>query len=246
MEILNNHRYIILGLFLLILNLNMYGVIYDKTRIDTVRITYSHFGGYAMYRSVVCYAFHNNIYELQTRECNVQDVPKIIRKETVTGLLNYCNQYSLGDRCNYLEITKEDYSNYISILKDSLNDYMVYFQDSLKNEYELAEEYYLLLSCNDIIRIIESSNNMFAYYKPRLKIELVNADHEIISIEPQWYFKGTAWKVKFNGKEKYIDYKYVMSFLKEIQLKEEYYLFAERFYLLFQIADSKRKDNRGL
>jgi negative regulator of genetic competence, sporulation and motility len=36
----------------------------------------------------------------------------------------------------------------------------------------------------------------------------------------------------------YIDFEHIISFLKEIQLKEEYYHFAERFYLLFQIANN--------
>ena len=238
MEILNNFRNIILGLFLLFSNPNMYGEIYDLARIDTVRIAYSHLGGYAIYRSVACYVLHNCNYEVQTEEYNVQEVPKTIHKEAVTRLLNNCNQYALEDCCNYLKITKKDYSNYKKILKDSICDYIPFFQDSLKDEYELTEDYYLSLSCNDIIRIIESSNDLFTYYKPQLKIELVNADHEIISIEPQWYFEGTAWNVKFCSKIMYIDFEHIISFLKEIQLKEEYYHFAERFYLLFQIANN--------
>ena len=98
------------------------------------------------------------------------------------------------------------------------------------------------LSRNDIVNIIESPNtspNSFylVHSKPILIIELTSNNGGSITIEPQWYFYNTAWKVLSQGKERYVGYEYIMAFLKDIQY-DKYPFFGERFYLLFQIADA--------
>lgn len=239
MVIFNYLRYNMLGLFILFVNTNIYGTINLQSKIDTVRITFSHMGGYAVYLATACYVYQNNVYQLQTVQTDKfddQQIPKIIRKEVVTKLLNDCIQNSTEDRCRYITITKDDYLNFIKVLNDSLLNYIPYLQNIEKEQYKLEEDYFLSLNCNDIINIIESPNNLFAYFSSPLKIELLNNKGEGIIIEPQWYFKGTAWKLKCSScKEAYVGYNYIMSFLRDIQI-DKYAYFSDRFYLLFQIA----------
>ena len=239
MVIFNYLRYNMLGLFILFVNTNIYGTIYLQSKIDTVRITFSHMGGYAVYLATACYVYQNNVYQLQTVQTDKfddQQIPKIIRKEVVTKLLNDCIQNSTEDRCRYITITKDDYLNFIKVLNDSLLNYIPFLQNIEKEQYKLEEDYFLSLNCNDIINIIESPNNLFAYFSSPLKIELLNNKGEGIIIEPQWYFKGTAWKLKCSScKEAYVGYNYIMSFLRDIQI-DKYAYFSDRFYLLFQIA----------
>jgi hypothetical protein len=104
----------------------------------------------------------------------------------------------------------------------------------------LKEETFLSLSSCEIIDIIESPYqspyHILIPQTPLLKIELISKNTGKTTIEPLWYFDGTAWKVLSHDKIKYIAYEYLMSFLKDIQF-DKYVYFEDRFYLLFQIAD---------
>ena len=93
----------------------------------------------------------------------------------------------------------------------------------------------------ELIRIESPNTSPNSFYlvhsKPILIIELTSNNGGSITIEPQWYFYDTAWKVLSQGKERYVGYEYIMAFLKDIQY-DKYPFFWERFYLLFQIADA--------
>ena len=120
----------------------------------------------------------------------------------------------------------------------SLRPHTLYnHNDFNKDQYELEENAFLSLRCSEIITIIESPYHMFAHYKPLLKIDLISKDAGKITIEPQWYFDGTAWMVLTHGKKKYVANEYLISFLKDIQYNKYVYLY-ERFYYLFQIAET--------
>lgn len=223
--------------------------------VDSIRITYGYLIGYATYRSTACYAFHKKAYKLQIEKSsdihNVWQLPKTISKESVSKLLNDCNLYSTEDRCEFIKITKHDYSNYIKIIndKDSLDYYLPlaydFIFDFMKNldAYKLKEDAFLSLSCDEIINILESPH-IFADLKPMLIIELISKNAGRTTIAPQWYFDDTAWEILTHGKKMYVANEYPMSFLKDIQY-DRYVDLQERFYLLFQIAQKLVIDKNG-
>ena len=255
MGFLNNLNQKVLVIFILLINTCVYGLAKGQNEIDSIRITYDyHNGGYGIFRSTACYAFHKKAYKLQLEKShnvhNAQQLPKTISKESVSKLLNDCNTYAIEDRCEFIKITKDDYSNYIKIIndKDSLDNYLPFWDDFKKEQYELEEGAFMSLSRSDIVNIIESSISptsfIGAHSKPTLIIELICNNAGSITIEPQWYFDGTPWKVLSQGKERYVGHEYVMSFLKDIQY-DKYPLFWERFYLLLQIADMIKKKTKS-
>ena len=65
MVIFNYLRYNMLGLFILFVNTNIYGTINLQSKIDTVRITFSHMGGYAVYLATACYVYQNNVSSMR-------------------------------------------------------------------------------------------------------------------------------------------------------------------------------------
>ena len=242
-------KYKALVIFILLVNTCVYGLAKGQNEFDTIRITYGYYnGGYGIYRSTACYAFHKKAYKLQLEKSdnvhNASQLPKTISKESVSKLLNDCNLYATEDRSEFIKVTKDDYSSFIKIIndKDSLDNYLPFLYDFKKEQYELEEDAFMSLSRNDIVNIIESPNtspNSFylVHSKPILIIELTSNNGGSITIEPQWYFYDTAWKVLSQGKERYVGYEYIMAFLKDIQY-DKYPFFWERFYLLFQIADA--------
>ncbi len=254
MAIFNIFRYITLGGLISFVNLTMYGITNYQSKIDTVRISFVQADGYAAYRSVVSYAYRHNAYQLQDIyspfQYRIKNLPRIIDKKYVTRLLNDCSQHFSEDQCDYIYITKADYSNYLKILNDSdslISNFpqLEFYPDFRKEQYELTEDDFLSLSCTDIINIIESPHQLFfANDTWAIKLELVDAKGKKIIIEPQWYFEGTAWKVKYTPKEIYVGYECVMSFLRDIHFNQ-YVFFWEKYNLLFQIAEStiiKNKD----
>lgn len=255
MKIFNVFRYITLGGLILFVNLTMYGVTNYQFKIDTVRISFTQVDGYASYRSVVSYAYRHNAYQLQTIYSpfpyRIKNLPGIINKKYVTRLLNDCSQYSSEDQCDYIYITEDDYSNYLKILNN--NDSLIsnfpqleFCPDFRKERYELTEDDFLSLSCTDIINIIESPHQLFfANNTWSIKLELLDTKGKKIVIEPQWYFKGTAWKVKFSQKEVYVGYEYILSFLRGIHF-DQYAFFWEKYNLLFQIVESIIRKNKYL
>ena len=255
MGFLNNLNQKVLVIFILLINTCVYGLAKGQNDIDSIRITYGyHNGGYGIFRSTACYAFHKKAYKLQLEKShnvhNARQLPKTISKESVSKLLNDCNMHAIEDRCEFIKITKDDYSNYIKIIndKDSLDNYLPFLDDFKKEQYELEEGAFMSLSRSDIVNIIESSISptsfIGAHSKPTLIIELICNNAGSITIEPQWYFDGTPWKVLSQGKERYVGHEYVMSFLKDIQY-DKYPLFWERFYLLLQIADMIKKKTKS-
>lgn len=253
MGILNNLNQKVLVILILLINTCVYGLAKGQNEIDSIRITYDyHNGGYGIYRSTACYAFHKKAYKLQLEKShnvhNARQLPKTISKESVSKLLNDCNTYAIEDRCEFIKITKDDYSNYIKIIndKDSLDNYLPFLDDFKKEQYELEEDAFMSLSRSDIVNIIESSISptsfIGAHSKPTLIIELICNNAESITIEPQWYFEGTAWKVLSQDKERYVGYENIMSFLKDIHY-DMYAAFTERFYLLLHIADRIKEKN---
>ena len=241
-------RHKALVVFILLVNICMRGFAKSQNDIDSIRVTYYYYnGGYGIYRSTACYAYHRKDYKLLLEKShNVQNVwqlPKTISKECVSKLLNDCILYSPEDRCEFIKITKDDYSSYMKIIndKDSLENYLPFIYDFKKEQYELEEDAFLSLSSSEIVNIIESphSSTYFSlgvYFTP-ITIELISNNTGSITIEPQWYFEGTAWKVQSQDKARYVGNEYIMSFLKDIQY-DRYLFVGERFYLLFQIADS--------
>ena len=243
MGILNDLNHRVLVIIMLLVSTCMCGLAKSQNDVDSIRITFGHLDGYAIYRTTVCYAYHNKAYKLQIEKSSdlhrSLQLPKTISKISVSKLLNDCEIYSTEDRCEFIKITKEDYSNYIKIIdnKDSLDSYLPFLLDFNKDQYELEENAFLSLRCSEIITIIESPCQIFAHYKPLLKIELISKNAGKITIEPQWYFDGTAWMVLSHGKKKYVANEYCISFLKDIQYDKYVYLY-ERFYFLFQIAET--------
>jgi hypothetical protein len=252
MVILNNLRYYVFGLFILFVNSGIYGVAHCQSKIDTIRITFSYMGGYVPNIAMACYVYQSEVYQLQTVQTYKSDdlqLPMIICKEVVAKLLNDCSLYSTEDECDYINITKDDYFNYIKILNDSyslkyyfpLLDFPTYSQDFKKEQYELKEDEFLSLCCSDIIEIGNSHfSRLFTPSKPLIEICLVDSYGKIISIGPKGYYEGSAWVVNFQGKERYIDFECAMSFLRDIQF-DRYAYFWNRFYLLFQIAENKKR-----
>ena len=248
--ILNNIRYNVLGLFILFVNTSIYGMVNNLSTIDTIRISFTQTNGYAAYRTVVSYAYKYNAYQLEKIESpfpdGVKDLPNTINKDCVSKLLNDCVQYSSESQCDYINITKYDYADYIKILnnRDSLINYFPlldfypFSQDFKKEKYELEENDFLSLSCTEIINIIKSPHRLFLsnglYF---VKIELSSAKGDLIIIEPLWCFEGTAWRINYSGKEAYVGFGYIMSFLRDIQF-DKYAFFCDKNILLFQIAES--------
>ena len=242
-------------LFVLLVNTCVCGLAKDQNDVDSIRITFTHLDGYGVYLARACYAYQNNVYKLQFENSSglprFQQFPMTISKENVSKLLNDCNLYSTEDRCEFIKITKHDYSNYIKIIndKDSLDYYLPlaydFIFDFMKNldAYKLKEDAFLSLSCSEIINIIESPIESPYYHKPLFKIELIGKKTGKITIGPQWYFDGTAWIVLSHGKTMFVANEYLMSFLKDIQY-DKYVYFEDRFYLLFQIADVLEKHMR--
>ncbi len=240
MEISNRMKYKVFTSLLLLISSSTYGTVSQQKEIDTICITYGHLGGYAIYQSRAIYAFHNNAYVLKKEEAlgsnSAQQLPDTIRRETVCKLLSDSGLYAKEDYCNYVRITTEDYADYMRVLNDSIQDPLPFIKDLPKDQYELDKSVFLSLSCSDIIKIIESPDQKIHVPKPLLKIELTSSDGCIMSMEPISYYEGTAWEITCDGKKSYLDFEYVMSFLKETQF-DKYAYFFERFYLLFQIAD---------
>lgn len=243
MGILNNLNHRVLIIIMLLVSTYVCGLAKNQNDVDSIRITFGHLDGYAICRITVCYAYDDNAYKLQIEKPSdlhpSLQLPKTISKISVSKLLNDCSLYSTEDRCEFIKITKDDYSNYIKIIdnKDSLDSYLPFLFDFNKDQYELEENAFLSLRCSEIITIIESPYHMFAHYKPLLKIDLISKDAGKITIEPQWYFDGTAWMVLSHGKKKYVANEYLISFLKDIKYDKYVYLY-ERFYILFQIAET--------
>ena len=238
-------------IIMLLVSTYVCGLANNQNNIDSIRITFGHLDGYAIYCSTACYAYHNKVYKLQIEKSSnlhhTLQLPNTISKKSVSKLLNDCNLFSTEDRCEFIKITKDDYSNYIKIInnKDSLYNNFPFIFDFKKEQYELEEDAFTSLSCSEIINIIESPDHMFAHYKPLLKIELISKNAGKITIEPQWYFDGTAWKVLSHGKERFVANEYLMFFLKDIQY-DKYVCLYERFYLLFQIAVMNHRDGGGI
>ena len=249
MVILTNLRYYVLGLFLLLVNTGIYGIANYQFKADTIRVTFSHAGGYVPYIAVACYVSQNEVYQLQTIQTHKSSglqLPKTIGKGVVTKLLSDCSSYSAEDECEFTTITKDDYCKYTKILKDRdsllfyfpMLEFPTFSQEFNKEHYELDEQEFLSLSCSDIIQIADFHiPRLFVPSLPLLRIELVDSYGETITIEPKRYYKGTAWGILSQGKETYINFECVMSFLRGIQF-DRYACFLEKFYLLFQIAES--------
>lgn len=218
----------VLVIFILLVNICMCGLAKGQNDIDSIRVTYNYFGGYGICRSTACYAYHRKDYKLlMEKSYNVQNVwqlPKTISKECVSKLLDDFNLYSAEDRCEFIKITKDDYSCYIKIIndKDSLENYLTFIDDFKKEQYELEEDAFLSLSSSEIVNIIESPTSSTSFFigvnsEPIMIIELISNNSGSTTIEHQWYFYGTAWKVQSQGKTKYVGNEYIMSFLKDIQ-----------------------------
>ena len=116
-------------------------------------------------------------------------------------------------------------------------------QEVNTGRYKLTEERFRLLSCSEIVDILESPKKYLISSKPLFKIELIYKNGPITTIEPKWNFEGTIWSIICDGKETYIENQYVKPFLKEICF-DKYVCFNDRFYLLFQIADSLGKNEQ--
>lgn len=247
MEILNSLKSAVVTLLLLLSVISVSGSVNHQREVDSVRITYGHLDGYAIYQSRAIYAFHNNAYVLQKEEAlganSAQQLPDTIMRETVCKLLNDSRLYAKEDYCDCVRITTEDYADYMRVLNDSIHDPLPFIKDLPKDQYELDKNVFLLLSCSDIIKIVESPDQKIYIPKPLLKIELTGSDGCIMSMEPKSYYEGTAWEITCDGKKSYLDFEHVMSFLKETHF-DKYAYFFERFYLLFQIAD-KLKGREG-
>lgn len=249
MEIFNILRYIVLGGLISFVNPIMYGVTNYQFKIDTIRISFAQVDGYATYHSVVSYVYRQNVYQLQAVHSpfpnRIENLPNIINEKYVTRLLNDCSQHTSEDQCDYIYITKADYSKYIKILNDSdsLISYfpqLEFYPDFKKEQYELTEDEFLSLSCTDIINIVKSPRQLFSANDTwSIKLELLDSKGKKIVIAPQWYFEGTAWKVTFPKKEVYIGYEYIMSFLRDVHFNQ-YAFFWEKCNLLFQIAESRQ------
>ena len=256
MGIFNNLNHQVLVIILLLANTWVCGQAKGKNEIDSIRVTYGYYnGGYGIYRSTACYAYHRKGYKLLMEKShnvhNAWQLPKTISKECVYKLLDDLNLYSTEDRCEFIKITKDDYSSYIRIIndKDSLDNYLPFLYDFKKEQYELEEDAFLSLSSSDIVNIIESPTSSTSFFigvnsKPIMIIELISNHSGSITIEPQWYFDGTAWKVQSQGKARYVGNEYIMSFLKDIQY-DKYVFLYERFYFLFQIADAIVQHNEN-
>lgn len=250
MVIFKKLRYIVFGLLMLFVNIDIYGRVNFQSQIDTIRLTFSYMGGYVPYIAMANYVCQNDVYQLQTiqtYESDCQQLPKTICKEDVTNLLSDCSLYSSETQCDYISITKDDYSDYKRILNDfdsllyylPLLDFPSYSKDFKKEQYELEENEYLSLNCCDLIKIADSHfSHLFIPSKPLIKIEFVESSGETIIIEPQAYYKGTPWVIYYQGKETYVNFEYVMSFLRNIQFAR-YAYFLDRFYFLLQIAESR-------
>ena len=118
-------KYIALVIFILLVNTCVYGLAKGQNEFDTIRITYGYYnGGYGTYRSTACYAFHKKAYKLQLKKSdnvhNASQLPKTISKESVSKLLNDCNLYATEDRCEFIKVTKDDYSSFMKIIKGLL------------------------------------------------------------------------------------------------------------------------------
>ena len=240
MEISNKINHKVFTSLLLLISIGTYGTVSLQKKIDSICITYGHLDGYAIYQSRAIYAFHNNAYVLQKEEAlganRALQLPDTIMRETVCKLLNDSRLYAKEDYCDCVRITTEDYADYMRVLNDSIHDPLPFIKDLPKDQYELDKNVFLLLSCSDIIKIVESPDQKIYIPKPLLKIELTGSDGCIMSMEPKSYYEGTAWEITCDGKKSYLDFEHVMSFLKETHF-DKYAYFFERFYLLFQIAD---------
>ena len=237
MEILGNLSYKMLFVFLLCaepicLSANR------NIRIDSIRITYSQIHGYGIHSYTACYKLSKKVYKLQmTNSENQQLLKDAISKRVVDRLVKDCSQHATENLCNLIRITNTDYSNYINTLNGDLPNYIPYIHRSKRELYELKEEFFTSLKCDEIIEILTSDNHPFVYFIPLFKIQLYGPDINTISIKPISYFQGTAWSVLNNDKETYMDFKYINPFLRNTAF-DKYVFFYERFYLLYQIADS--------
>lgn len=246
MGILNNLNHKVITFYILLVNTSLLGLAKSQNDVDSIRITFSHLDGYAMYRCTACYKFLNNAFILQVEKPSHLNhthlVPKTISNKSVLKLLEDCKLYSSEDPCEFIKITKQDYYNYIKIINDEeyIENNMPFLFDFKKELYELEEDAFLSLSCSEIIDIIESPYHIYASSKPSFRIELISNNSGKTTIEPQWYFEGTAWNVLTQGRKMYIDNKYLISFLEDIQYDKYMYLY-ERFYFLFHIADVLRE-----
>ena len=239
MGISNSLRYKLIAFLVSVISTNAFGLKHNPKAIDSIRITYAYFDGYAVCQSVAVYTYNSNAYVLQKGidTTNVRNLPEIIEKDKISEFINAYLCYAKEDICDGIRITHDDYANYIKVLDDSVSYYLPFMQDVTKEQFKLNENAFISLSCDEIVNVLETPNNLFASYKPLLKIELIFGNGDIISLEPKWYFEGTTWTVIHNELEAYLDNKYVMAFLNGIHF-DKYAHFGERFYLLFQIAYS--------
>ena len=239
-----NQKTMILLFVMLLVSTSIYGKDDNLPEIDTIRITFTQVYGYGTYRSTASYAYQHDTYELQTIESpfpnDVKYLPNTVDRESVKSLLEYCLLKSTNDQCDYINVTKDDYSNYLKVLNnpDSLIYYFPQLSFGFKKEpYDLKAEDFLTLSCSEIINMIKLPHNLFFSYSSPIKIELLSTKGKAIVVEPQWHFEGTAWRVKASGKELYVGYEYIMSFLRNVHYNQ-YVCFEEKIHLLFQIAES--------
>ena len=237
-------RKILLFLFVF-LSVSLYGRGYSSV-IDSIHISFRYVYGYATCSYTASYVYQDNEYRLQANEASdAKSAPKLIEtinKKDVDRLLKDCNRHASTDICKYISITSDDYSDYAKALNDSLAleklDPSMYYLICDKHkieDYILNKEYFLSLSCDDILKIIDSHYH-FYFSKYFTNIELFSSDGETITIEPEFYFEGTPWSVSSHGKRTYINNDDVMSFLRNAQLAHIAF-FWEKQYLLIQIAD---------
>ena len=236
----------ILLFFFASLSVSLYGRDYSASHVDSIHITFEYLYGYATCRSTANYVYQDNTYKLlYNEESNAKNAPKLtetISQKAVDELLKDCNRHASNDICNYINITSKNYSDYVRTINDSLeleNTYpMIGFLICDKHkikDYILNRETFLSLSCNDILKIIDTHYH-FYFNKPVTKIELFSSDGEAITIEPKFYYRGTPWSIFAHGQESYISNNHVMSFLRDARL-DHIAIFYEKFCLLIQIAD---------
>ena len=147
--------------------------------------------------------------------------------------------------CDVFIITEDDYEEYRKGL-DSISKGDNFLIDDIILELEgYDEKSFKALKFSDFIipderylRILKSNSKYgFDYWFNWIEITIIDSEYNITKIQPLTFFKGTPWVCWLeNGTTYYIDNNTVITFLKENRLDHIPY-FAERFYLMFKIAE---------
>lgn len=210
-----------------------------KEKVNRVDIIYGHVDGYAMYKSVASYKLNGHDFILQsTNTHNSELLPMTISEKTINELISNLAHLD-KDSCDLYRITDCDIESYKALVHNicsSEAEVFIFKEIDESNYLALSNCDFYKLSCDDIIRRLSYPCSLFSNHKPLIKIIFYISKEKKVEIFPSSCYEGLPWIVH-DCKQYYINYDYIMEFLKDIKY-DKFFFFHNRGLMILHIANT--------